>query len=97
MTNFKRNNNFQQHFFLNDIEFCFEWITVVSCDMILMKSYMSGITQEVHPYKPNVTKSCAKQAFSWGHFFKELRESFCVISLKSSVPRICKNIFKKVS
>ena len=59
--------------------------------------YMAGIYQEVHPYQPNVTKSCAKQAFSWGHFFKELRESFCVLSLKGSVPRICKNIFKKVS
>ena len=59
--------------------------------------HMAGIYQEVHPYQPNVTKSCAKRTFSWAHFFKEMHESFCILSMKGSVPRICKNIFKKVS
>ena len=59
--------------------------------------YMAGIYQEVHPYQPNVTKSCAKPTFSWAHFFKEMYESFCVHSMKGRVPGICKNIFKKVS
>ena len=58
---------------------------------------MAGIYQEVHPYQPNVTKSCAKQTFSWPHFFKEMPKLFCILSMKGSVPRICKNIFKKVS
>ena len=60
-------------------------------------AHMAGIYQEVHPYQPNVTKSCAMRTFSWAHFFKEMHESFCVFSMKGSVPRICKNIFKKVS
>ena len=50
---------------------------------------MAGIYQEVHPYQPNVTKSCAKGTFSWRHFFKEMHESVCVLSMKGSVPRIC--------
>ena len=60
-------------------------------------THMAGIYQEVHPYQPNVTKSFAKRTFSFLLFFKELHESFCVLSMKGSVPRICKNIFKKVS
>ena len=31
-----------------------------------------------------------------GFIFKEMHKSFCVLSMKGSVPRICKNIFKKV-
>ena len=58
---------------------------------------MAKIYQEVHPYKPNVTKSCSKRSFSWAHFFTKLPESFCILSMKGSVPRISKNILKKVS
>ena len=42
-------------------------------------------------------QSCAKGTFSWGHFFTEMHESFCILSMKGSVTRICKNILKKVS
>ena len=58
---------------------------------------MAGITQEVHPYQPNVTKSCLLQSFSRAHFLTKMHGSFYVFPMKGSVRRICKNIFKKVS
>ena len=54
---------------------------------------MAGIYQDVHPYLSNVTKSCAKRTFSWAHFFKEMHESFCVLSIKGSVPRVKYQIY----
>ena len=60
-------------------------------------SYMAGITQEVHPYQPNVTKPCSLQSFSWSQFFTELHGSFYIFPIRGSVPSVAKKINKKVS
>ena len=58
---------------------------------------MAGITQEVHPYQPNVTKPCSLQSFSWSQFFTELHGSFYIFPIRGRVPSVDKKINKKVS
>ena len=57
---------------------------------------MAGITQEVHlkyiQMSPNHVQSGASLGLI---FFTKLLESCCFLSMKGSVPRIGKNIFKK--
>ena len=57
----------------------------------LRKKHMAGITQEVHPYQPNV------QSFSRSQFFTELHGSFYIFPIRGSVPSVAKKINKKVS
>ena len=58
---------------------------------------MAGITQEVHPYQPNVTKPCSLQSFSPSQFFTELHGSFYIFPIRGSVPSVAEKINKKVS
>ena len=58
---------------------------------------MAGITQEGHPYQPNVTKPCSLQSFSRSQFFTELHGSFYIFPIRDSVPSVVKKINKKVS
>ena len=60
-------------------------------------SYMAGITQEVHPYQPNVTKSCSLLSFSRAQFFTKLHGSFYIFPIRGSVRSVAKKINKKVS
>ena len=58
---------------------------------------MAGITQEVHPYQPNVTKPCSLKNFSRSQFFTELHGSFYIFQIRGSVPSVVEKIDEKVS
>ena len=58
---------------------------------------MAGITQEVHPYQPNVTKPCSLKNFSRSEFFTELHGSFYIFQIRGSVPSVVEKIDEKVS
>ena len=59
--------------------------------------HMAGITQEVHPYQPNVTKPCSLQSFSRSQFFTKLHGSFYIFQIRGSVPSVAEKINIKVS
>ena len=75
----------------------FRWVDCAKSLLGGHHLYMAGITQEVHPYQPNVTKSCSLLSFSRAQFFTKLHGSFYIFPIRGSVPSVVKKINKKVS
>ena len=60
--------------------------------MAVLQSWVNGKQAEAE-----VVPSSSLVEVELGVELRKMHESFCVLPMKGSVPRICKNIFKKVS
>ena len=73
--------------------------TVCNCKFHIDPPVFDGFP--THPYGWNLPGSTSLLAKLCHQIMCKadvlLHESFCVLSMKGSVPRLCKNIFKKVS